>query len=79
MKNDNKYSFEIIKEIAVIGTRENMNKEANIVSWNRQPPVIDIRYWNADHTEMSSGITLTQSELTAFMRGVKAWTEENRK
>lgn len=75
MKKD-KFSYNIVSEIATIGTRENMAKEVNFISWNGTPPVIDIRYWNSDHSEMSSGITLTQSELTALINGLKAWSKD---
>lgn len=79
MKSDKITNYNLIREIAVLGVRENETKEANLISWNGKPPVIDIRYWNAEHTVMSNGITFTQSELSALIKGVKAWTEENKK
>ena len=78
MKNDN-IRFEIIKPIAVLSTREDMTKEANFVSWNYEKPVIDVRYWNTDHTTMSNGITFNETEILTLFKGVKKWTEENKK
>lgn len=38
-------------------------KELNLVSWYGKEPVYDLRKWNEDHSKMSKGTTLTQSEL----------------
>ena len=34
-------------------------KELNLVSWNDREPKYDLRDWNADHTRMRKGITLS--------------------
>ena len=59
-----KVAFEIVKEIAVIrpANDNGWTREVNIVSWNGAEPKVDIRDWNADHTKMSKGITLTIDE-----------------
>lgn len=58
-------SFEIAEHLAVISKKENgWTKELNLVSWNgQQPPKFDIREWSQDHTKMSRGITLFDSEM----------------
>lgn len=60
------FRFEIIGNIATIGTREynevTWNKEINLVSWNGRQPKIDIREWTSDHSKMGKGITLTDDE-----------------
>lgn len=38
-------------------------KELNLVSWNERDPKYDLRSWNAEHTRMSKGITLTKEEV----------------
>lgn len=41
-------------------------KELNLVSWNDRDPKYDIRDWNADHTRMRKGITLSAEEVMAL-------------
>lgn len=41
--------------------------ELNEVSWNGAEPKYDIRRWNADHTKMGKGITLTKAEATSLL------------
>lgn len=56
--------FEITEEIGVLSEApNNWQKEINLVSWNEREPKYDIRDWNADHTRMRKGITLTTDEL----------------
>lgn len=38
-------------------------KELNLVSRYGKEPVYDLREWSEDHSKMSKGITLTNSEL----------------
>ena len=37
-------------------------KELNIISWNGGVPKYDIRDWSPDHSQMSKGITLHETE-----------------
>lgn len=57
------FSYEIKKTIAVLGTGS-WNLELNLISWNGRAPVYDLRKWNADHTKMGKGVTLTDAELS---------------
>lgn len=62
-------TFEIVEQIGVIEHNENhWNKELNIVKWNDREPRFDIRDWNADHTQMSRGITLTAEQFLNLMK-----------
>lgn len=76
-------TFNIVKPVGVLSTvevnGEIRNKEVNFISWNGRPPVVDIRTWNADHTEMSRGITMTQPELMEFLRSIKKLTEDEKR
>lgn len=54
-------------------------KEVNLVSWNLAPAKIDLRAWDAEHKNMSKGITLTIAEakavceiLSEYLKEVKA-------
>lgn len=49
-------------------------KEACLISWNGAAPVIDLRAWNADHTECSSGFTMTESEAITLIKALKEFT-----
>ena len=59
------FTFEIVEHLLVISTKEDgWSKELNLVSWNgQQPPKFDLREWTPDHTKMSKGITLFDSEM----------------
>lgn len=64
-RKDDNFVFEIKAHLGVISARkEGWKKELNLVSWNGQdPPKFDIRDWSEDHTKMSRGITLYDSEM----------------
>lgn len=34
-------------------------KELNLISWNGNPPKMDIRDWAPNHEKMAKGVTLT--------------------
>ncbi len=58
------FSYEIKRTIAVIGGGSSWNLELNLISWGGRTPVFDLRKWNADHTKMGKGVTLTDAELS---------------
>lgn len=66
-KKREKIKYEIINHIGVLseGTK-GWKKELNRVSWNGEKPKYDIRDWNADHTQMSKGSTLTEQDIRAL-------------
>lgn len=37
-------------------------KELNLISWNGNPPKMDIRDWAPNHEKMAKGVTLTRGE-----------------
>lgn len=61
---DNSISFEIQERIGTISVYPTgWSKELNMVSWNGGVPKFDIRDWSPDHSSMSRGITLKESEM----------------
>lgn len=59
----NEINYKIIRQIAVIKEESGgWATELNELSWNEAEPKYDIRRWNADHTKMGKGITLTRAE-----------------
>lgn len=58
------FSYEIKRTIAAKMTSGSWSLELNFISWNGRTPVFDLRKWNADHSKMSKGITLTDAELS---------------
>lgn len=57
------FTFNIVAPVGVIKTYPNgWAKEVNIVSFCHNEPKIDIRDWNADHTKMGKGLSLTDEE-----------------
>ena len=59
-------NFEIKETLAVLSDRRpgGWQKELNLVSWYGREPVYDLREWDANHSRMSKGITLTREELS---------------
>lgn len=74
-------TYEIIKHIGVLseGVDANnnpMKKEVNLISWNRQPPVVDIRSWSDDHEVMTHGATFTKDEFQALANCIKTYSAD---
>ncbi|MBQ9972546.1 MAG: hypothetical protein IJP24_03385, partial [Firmicutes bacterium] len=67
--NRESFTFEIVEHICKLGqTREDgFTKEFNRVSFRGLPPKWDIREWNHNHTRMTKGITLTDSEMALML------------
>lgn len=64
-------TYNIVKHLGVFAEYTGYNgekhtKEVNLVSWNGRPPKVDIREWNADHSKMSKGLTITDGEAEAL-------------
>lgn len=74
---ENKVEFEIVRHIGVLlDGSQGWRTELNLVSWNKKPAKYDIRRWNADHSKMGKGVTLTKKELTELVRLAEAELEE---
>ena len=43
-----------------------------IVSWNGSNPKYDIREWNAEHQQMTRGVTMTRDELEQLAELISA-------
>lgn len=62
---------EITEHIAVLSaTAGGWQKELNLVSWNRQPPVYDLRKWSPDHDKCNKGVTLNDGEMNILLAAV---------
>ena len=56
-------SYEVIKCLGELSeSKSGWKTEANVMSWNGKPAVIDIRAWSPDKAKMGKGITLTDDE-----------------
>lgn len=62
----NDFSYDIIRNLAVLSQRGNWNLELNLISWGGRPATYDLRKWSPDHSKMSKGISLTKSEIDAL-------------
>lgn len=60
------FSFTITEHIATLSTRGAWSLEVNKISWGGRPATYDIRKWSPDHSKMSKGISLTDSEFEAL-------------
>lgn len=67
----------ITRKLAVLSSNHNgWQLELNEVSWNGDPPKLDLRRWNADHTKCNKGITLTRKEAENLLAALKEELEE---
>lgn len=62
----NDFSYNIIRNLAVLSQRGSWNLELNLISWGGRPATYDLRKWSPDHSKMSKGISLTKSEIDAL-------------
>ena len=60
------FSYNIVRNLAVLSQRGNWNLELNLISWGGRPATYDLRKWSPDHSKMSKGISLSKSELNAL-------------
>ncbi len=59
-----KISVEIMEELGDLSSAPNgWKKQLTYTSWNGRAPKFDLRSWDADHTSMTKGLTLTKEEL----------------
>ena len=65
------FEYEIVKSMAVLSKRTGSTLEVNMVSWREGTPKVDIRRWNEDHTQMGSGVALTDEEAKALYEALK--------
>jgi len=61
------FTYEITEHIATLSIRGAWSMELNKVSWGGRPAVYDLRKWSPDHSKMSKGVSLTDSEFEALM------------
>ena len=64
-------AYEIQENIAVLSNTGSWTTELNLISWNGAAPKYDIRKWNADHTRMGKGVTLSEDEMTALLEAMQ--------
>ncbi len=64
-------SYEIVEEIGVLSQAGAWSLELNRIAWTGGKPKYDIRKWNADHSGMGKGVTLSDEEMDALVELVK--------
>ena len=69
--------YKIIKELAVLSSKNDSKKTACVVSWNNAAPKLDIRTWfTADGKQLpSKGITFTTEEAVILHDAIAAYLE----
>lgn len=60
-----KFDYEIIKEYKILSEKNEYTKEINLIKYENEAPLIDIRRWKntEDKKIMLKGITLTKEEF----------------
>ena len=79
MTDNNKeaFTFEIVEHICVLGPvrEDGFQKEFNRVSFRGLAPKWDLREWNHNHTRMTKGMTLTDSEMATILEAMASRKE----
>lgn len=57
--------YRLIKHLGKINEK---GLELNIIGWDHKEPTFDIRGWSEDHETMTSGLSLTESEMDELVR-----------
>ena len=71
------FECKIIRELAILSDcQKGWQLELNEVSWNGDPPKLDLRRWNADRTKCNKGITLSRKEAENLLAVLKEELEE---
>lgn len=59
-----KITYTIQEELGDLSVAPNgWKKQLTYTSWNNRDEKFDLRSWNADHTAMTKGLTLTKEEM----------------
>ncbi|HEM3467932.1 TPA: hypothetical protein U1B12_001067 [Streptococcus suis] len=75
-KPTNDFHYDIVKKLAVLSTdTKGWTKEVNLISFNGQDPVFDVRKWSPGG-RMSRGITLKQTEVAALITALTEYQSE---
>lgn len=63
-----KFTYEIVKPIAVLSDSGTLTTELNVISYSGNEPKYDLRKWRTSDGEkkMQKGITMTKEELSAL-------------
>lgn len=68
---EDKHTYQLIRNIARVESEGSGSVlEVNLISWDDQPPVYDVRRWNSDHTKASVGVKVTVNELEAIIEAI---------
>ena len=67
------FTYEIIRQLAVLSGSGGWTKEVNLISYRGDEPKIDIRNWQRIGSEekLLKGITLTDEEAFNLMQALK--------
>ena len=71
------FECKIVRKLAVLsGCQKGWQLELNEVSWNGGRPKLEVRRWNADHTQCNKGVTLSRNEAENLLAALKEELEE---
>ena len=63
------FEYKIDRHYGILSTSpKGWTKELNLISWNGNPPKMDIRDWAPNHEKMAKGVTLTRGEAERLER-----------
>lgn len=67
-----KIECELIEHIATLSTSASgWTKEINLLSWNGDEAVFDIRFWSPDRQRSGKGVTLNDKEMGALLAALR--------
>ena len=74
MINGTAFQYEIVEHIATLSESNGTTKELNRISYNGEPPKLDLRSWKQDGQEkkMLKGLTLTETEAEELEKALSS-------
>ena len=77
LKQVNKIDYRIIRQLGILGEKDNITTELNIISYNNYKPKLDLRKWEkkGDTKLLQRGLTLTDEEAKKLYEALKEYLE----
>ena len=77
LKQVNKIDYRIIRQLGILGEKDNITTELNIISYNNYKPKLDLRKWEkkGDTKLLQRGLTLTDEEAKLLYNALKDYLE----
>ena len=77
LKQVSKIDYRIVRPLGILGEKDNITTELNLISYNNYKPKLDLRKWEkkGDNKILQRGLTLTDDEAKNLYNALKDYLE----